>query len=134
MFDTAFSNRTGIPESEVADHARVRSIATENPDTFLVLAEASYQLDIDWVRVVREIPLQAGDSAPTNPQLVSAWSDWMWPPVLDLDAELMPFEEVQAFLDGCAAQFGVVFDDAGWCNPRYPTEPDEGGMLRLHRH
>lgn len=109
-----------------ADHARVRAIAG-GEGTFRSISHAAVEVDIDWVRVVQEVELWTDDADPTDEALVAAWRDWLRVPALDLDAELMPFEEVQAFVDDCAAQFGVTFDAADWCDPWYPTDPDDDG-------
>lgn len=84
----------------------------------------STQFDIDWVRIVLRHELQA--DGPTDADLVDLWRRQVAAPDIDLDAELLDYTTAQAFVDDCADQFGVTFDAADWCEPRYYTRTDDG--------
>ncbi|MEQ1508176.1 MAG: hypothetical protein ABMB14_38455 [Myxococcota bacterium] len=130
-FEPAFAARSGVPTSEVADHARLRSIA--GASSFGSITDATYQVDLDWVRFVREAQLWTASETPTDPELEAAWADPLQLPTVGLDAELIAYARAQREIDGCAAKLGVTFDPVGWCRPVYATDPgdDDGQWFRF---
>lgn len=75
-FEPAFAGRARIPESSVADYARVRSI-TDASGTFQSILRASWQADVDWVRLVREVELWTDGPSPGDGELADRWRERM---------------------------------------------------------
>jgi hypothetical protein len=126
-FEPALASLTGLPEGEVADHARLRTFDGSDSTwaAFQSITSASWQFEVDWMRVVVPVEVWTDGPDPTDAELVAAWVEHLRAPAFDFDQELISFTEAEAFFDDCAAEHGVTFDAEGWCDPYYGREWDD---------
>jgi len=122
-----FQGMSGLTAEEMEPYARLRRVDTFEAQ-YSSYTDIYYQLQVDWVRLVFWQGVSAEGGDPTTEEIVAEMTAYHDLPQVDFQADLVPFEEIQAFVDDCAATHGVTFDSSGWCDPGVPTNPGDDDL------
>jgi hypothetical protein len=114
-FIAHFQDVAGLTDEAMECHVRARSVNTHEAQQSSY-TDVWFQIEVDWVRLVDWWGVGADGGDPTAEEIAAEWDTWGAVPRVDPGADLLRYEDVQGFIDDCAAQHGVTLDPVGWCD------------------
>lgn len=121
----------GLTAEEMKRHVQLRRV-----DTFEAgqssFTRIYFNLRVDWVRLVDEDSISHLGGDPTVEEILDALRLGDCYPQVDFETPLVPYEEVQAFLDECWDTHDAIFDPEDWCVPWFPNQPGDDRGIVFH--